>query len=81
MFVRAGIAWKSLLHDKATGRSPNRSTGRRVSEQRQRSAHMEYDPTPVLLAQRDDIIGLWKNPEVQEILTRRRPLLKRSSGL
>ena len=90
MFVRTGVAWKALLQAKATravpvpstsSESTSSPTGHRNSAQRQRSAHLEYDPTPFLVAQREDIIGLWKNAEVQEILKGRRPRLKGSSGL
>lgn len=90
MFVHAGVAWKALLQEKtsravpvstASGLSANNLADRRASENRKSSAHLEYDPTPVLVAQRNDIIRLWKNAEVQEILKRRRPWLNGSSGL
>lgn len=54
--------------------------GRRGSQTRV-SANMVHDPTAVLVAQRDDIIALWRNPDFQKILKRRRPSLKGSSGL
>jgi len=85
MFVRSGVAWKALLQEKTsqsiTVSSTSNPADRRASEQRKLSAHLEYDPTPVLVAQRNDIIRLWKNAEVQEILKRRRPWLNGSSGL
>ena len=41
----------------------------------------DYDPTSVLAAQKDDILELWENEEVQKILNRRRPLLSDTPGL
>jgi len=41
----------------------------------------DYDPTSVLAAQKDDILELWDNEEVQKILKRRRPLLSDTPGL
>ena len=63
--VRAGAAWQDVLSAKM---------GKQGSGQ-------GYDPTPVLIAQRNDIITLWRNADIQEILARRCPKLKRSAGL
>jgi len=40
----------------------------------------DYDPTPFLEAQRRDIVSLWRNPTIQEILAKRCSSLKCSSG-
>ena len=63
--VQAGAAWQDVL---------NMKIGKRESSR-------EYNPTPILIAQRNDIIALWRNAEIQEVLARRCPKLKRSSGL
>jgi hypothetical protein len=86
MFVRSSVAWKALLEKKFSPpvlplASSSQDTASRRASERQLSARLEYDPTPVLVAQRDDIIRLWKHPGVQEILNKRRPSLKGSSGL
>ena len=65
MTVRAGADWKAMVDSKAKIRSMSR----------------EYDLTSVLVAQKKDIISLWRNAEVQQILARRRPRFNRSSGL
>lgn len=66
MSIRAGEDWKATLYSK--------SKGSEVVSQ-------EYDPTPILVAQRHDIITLWRNDETQRILANRRLTLRRSSGL
>ena len=63
--VRAGAAWQDVL-------------SARIGKQ---GSGQGYDPTPVLVAQRNDIITLWRSAEIQEILARRCPKLKNSSGL
>jgi guanine nucleotide-binding protein subunit alpha len=66
MSIRAGDDWKATLYSKSKGME---------------IVNQEYDPTPILVAQRHDIISLWQNDETQQILAKRRPLLRRSSGL
>jgi guanine nucleotide-binding protein alpha-1 subunit len=63
--IRAGNGWKTLVRENQEG-SLERG---------------QNDPTSVLAAQKDDIIGLWTNPGVQAILERRRPKFEHSSGL
>lgn len=62
--IRAGNGWKTLVRENQEG-SLERG---------------QNDPTSVLAAQKDDIIGLWTNPGVQAILERRRPKFEHSSG-
>lgn len=69
--MRAGNSgWKSLLRTKLEDGSERIGIRRR-----------EDDPTSVLVAQRDDLIALWTNPEIQAVLERRRPRLEDSPGL
>ncbi|KDR71584.1 hypothetical protein GALMADRAFT_75076 [Galerina marginata CBS 339.88] len=79
MTVRAGEGWKTLLRSKRNPFPQGPSTklsGRRS----QTSLGQENDPSFILVAQRDDIIALWKNPETQDILRRRRPQLREQPG-
>lgn len=69
MSIRAGYDWKAMLYSKT-----KLSAGSPVSSE-------DYDSTPFLEAQRRDIISLWRNPTVQEILARRCSSIKCSSGL
>jgi len=80
MTVQAGAGWKSLFRqrERPSISSNSHSLGHRPS---QTLINQENDPTFVLAAQRDDIATLWKNPEVQEILRKRRPKLKETPGL
>ncbi|PPQ67438.1 hypothetical protein CVT26_007232 [Gymnopilus dilepis] len=77
--VRAGSGWKALLRSQRNPSSP--STGSPLARRRSHTIlNHENDPTSILAAQRDDIIELWQNPEVQEILKRRRPHLREQPG-
>lgn len=89
MSVPTSTSWKMILEKKVGLSFSSRvlvdedegiPLGRRGSQSRV-SANMVHDPTSVLVAQRDDIIALWRNPDFQRILQRRRPSLKGSSGL
>lgn len=80
--------WKKLLQDKIA--QPPTSHGLPAEGEhvpiRRRGSRGQilpnvYDPTSVLVAQREDIISLWRNPEFQKILMSRRPWLRGSSGL
>jgi guanine nucleotide-binding protein alpha-1 subunit len=66
MAMRAGNGWKTLV---------------RKDNGPQLDIHPEHDPTSVLIAQRDDLITLWENPNIQTILDKRRPRLQDSPGL
>ena len=88
MSVRTSTSWKVLLEKKVglpflshVLAAENESIPLRRGSQSRVSANMVHDPTSVLVAQRDDIIALWRNPDFQKILKRRRPSLKGSSGL
>ncbi|KAF9530777.1 heterotrimeric GTP-binding alpha subunit [Crepidotus variabilis] len=81
MTVRAGAGWKALLQAKTSPFIPSSAKGSSTRPSSvQGLIRQEYDPTSVLAAQRSDIVALWKDPEVQEILTRRRPRLIGSSS-
>lgn len=76
MAMRAGNGWKTLVRK---GRHPVL-----VNDQEdgpELGIGGQNDPTSVLLAQKDDIIAIWKNPAVQAVLARRRPTLQNSPGL
>ncbi|KIM43926.1 hypothetical protein M413DRAFT_17870 [Hebeloma cylindrosporum] len=81
MAVRAGHGWKELLRAKGnpfvTDSERETQPGHRRSETLISS---ENDPSSILVAQRDEIIALWDNPSVREILKRRRPQLQDSPG-
>jgi len=79
MSVHAGTGWKALLRGKELP-SPGADSHTFGHRPTQTFLNQANDPTFVLAAQRDDIIALWKNPEVQEILKRRRPHLKQTPG-
>ena len=82
MVVRAGHGWKELLRAKNDAFVADSERETRPGLPRSKtSINLEYDPSSILVAQRHDIIALWDNPGVQEILTRRRPQLRESPGL
>lgn len=85
MAVRAGDGWKALLRSKCNPfPNPPGSPKSDTTSTRRRSQAVignENDPTSILVSQRDDIISLWKNPETQEILNRRRPHFRDQPGL
>lgn len=71
--VHAGTGWKALLQAKTRPfGSPIANKSRPTS---QGLINQEYDPTPVLAAQRDDIIALWRDPDVRKIMAKRMPRL------
>jgi hypothetical protein len=82
MAVRAGHGWKALLRAKGNPFETNSERETRPGYQRSQAfISLENDPSSILVAQRHEIIALWDNPGVQEILTRRRPQLHESPGL
>ena len=82
MVVRAGHGWKEILRAKNDSFVANSERETRAGQPRSKTLiSLEYDPTSILVAQRHDIIALWDNPGVQEILTRRRPQVRESPGL
>ncbi|TFK38591.1 heterotrimeric GTP-binding alpha subunit [Crucibulum laeve] len=75
--VRAGSGWKALLSARRKS-SPNR--GDDLGRRRSQVLNNENDPTFVLAAQRDDIISLWSDARVQEVLERKRLRLENAPG-
>jgi guanine nucleotide-binding protein subunit alpha len=73
--VRPNSDWKSLIKSRRTT-SPNGG-----SQDRNRRAHSGTDPTSALAALQDDIIALWKDAGVQEVLKRRELRLEDMPGL
>ena len=80
MAVRAGNGWRELLWAKSC---PSPTRGQPIPGHRpsQNLINSKIDPSSVLVAQREEIISLWNNPDVQGILKRRRPRLRESPGL
>jgi hypothetical protein len=77
--VRAGSGWKELL-----GHRGKRAADGQESNDRPRSQTVinnENDPTNVLSAQKGDIIALWEDQTVQDILRKRGIRLEDQSGL
>ncbi|PBK61171.1 G-alpha-domain-containing protein [Armillaria solidipes] len=70
--VRAGSGWKSTL----SGDPPRPS----VDGPRGRDLLIKNDPTQVLEASADDILSLWADPAVQDVLRSREIHLQDSSG-
>ncbi|TFK72297.1 heterotrimeric GTP-binding alpha subunit [Pluteus cervinus] len=68
--VRAGTPWKSLLNL----RRPSTAS----SESRRKTS--SSDPSSVLVASRDNIVALWEDQAVQEVLKRRELRLEFTSG-
>ncbi|KIJ97471.1 hypothetical protein K443DRAFT_681491 [Laccaria amethystina LaAM-08-1] len=76
--VRAGSGWKELL-----GHRGKRAADGQESNDRPRSQTVinnENDPTNVLSAQKGDIIALWEDQTVQDILRKRGIRLEDQSG-
>ena len=69
--MRAGDKWKTLVHERHSTQEGSLELG----------LDGQNDPTSVLAAQKEDIIGLWTNRGLQAILERRRPKFEYSSGL
>lgn len=74
--VRAGSGWKSLLSLRKS--SPPVDIGRRRSSMAQSNSN---DPTFVLAASKDDILVLWEDADVQEVLRRHKIRLEALPGL
>ncbi|KAK0499179.1 heterotrimeric GTP-binding alpha subunit [Armillaria luteobubalina] len=71
--VRAGSGWKSTL----SGDPPRPS----VDGPRSRDLLIKNDPTQVLEASADDVLSLWADPAVHDVLRSREIHLQDSSGL
>ncbi|TFK22540.1 G-alpha-domain-containing protein [Coprinopsis marcescibilis] len=76
-----GIEWKTLLARRTRpypSQGPDTSgPGRRRS---QSTINHENDPTSVLCAQRDEIIDLWRDPVVRDVLQKRGVYLEQMPG-
>lgn len=73
--VRAGSGWKGLLaglQDAGGAKEPRRPST---------AEGKKDDPTAVLAACRDDIIALWEDPIVKDVLKRREIRLQDMPGL
>jgi guanine nucleotide-binding protein alpha-1 subunit len=74
--VRPNSDWKSLLRSRRA--SPSRAAS---PHERSRRTPDGTDPTSALAALKDDIIMLWEDPSVQEVLKRREVRLEDTAGL
>ena len=68
--------WKSLIRSRRAGSPPS---GR--SPDRNRRSQSGTDPTSALAALKDDIITLWEDAGVQEVLQKRNVRLEEMPGL
>ncbi|KXN83173.1 Guanine nucleotide-binding protein alpha-4 subunit [Leucoagaricus sp. SymC.cos] len=91
--VRAGSGWKALLQAQRNGQSSQPSSptegaghfggpiasfvGRRQSHN---SLNNESDPSQALIAQREEILWLWREPEIRKTLQRHSLQLEDSPG-
>lgn len=74
--VRPNSDWKSLIKSRrATSPSPD------TSHERGRRLHNGTDPSSALAALKDDIIVLWQDLSVQEVLKKRDVRLEDTPGL
>lgn len=80
--VRANSGWKATL-ERATSPESRASIGSRQGRSAQSSSEGRNrdDPTQVLAACKDDIISLWQDPAVREVLWRHNVRLEDSPGL
>lgn len=79
--VRANSGWKATL-ERATSPESRSSTGsRHIRPLTGGDGRNKDDPTQVLSACKDDIISLWKDPAVKEVLWRNNVRLEDSPGL
>jgi guanine nucleotide-binding protein subunit alpha len=89
--VRAGSGWKALLlthrngqsstSGSSNGDSPTTSgspVGRRQSHS---SLNNESDPSQALIAQKEEILWLWRDPDVRKTLLKRGLQLEDTAGL
>lgn len=90
--VRAGSGWKALLRAQRSGQSSSAPVSPREGRpagahglggriQSHASLHGESDPGQVLIAQREEILWLWKDPEVRSVLKKHRVQLEEAAGL
>lgn len=88
--VRAGSGWKALLQAQRTGHSPQNSPTRNdnfstggpvIRRQSHSSLNSESDPSQALIAQREEILWLWREKEVHYVLRKRNVHLEETAGL
>ncbi|KAF5350090.1 hypothetical protein D9756_009254 [Leucocoprinus leucothites] len=91
--VRAGSGWKALLQAHRNGQSSppspreggahsllGASTGFVGKRQSHNSLNNESDPSQALIAQREEILWLWKDHDVRRVLLKRGVQLEDTSG-
>lgn len=84
--VRANSGWKITLEratspDSRPGASTNRGNRRTMSRPGTSEGRNKDDPTAVLVACKDDIISLWEDPAVRDVLRKHSVRLEDSPGL
>lgn len=91
--VRAGSGWKALLSAQRSGQSsptsPTKENGNRSpgghhglgGRASHASLHGESDPSRMLVAEREEILWLWSDPEVRTVLKKHHVQLEESAGL
>ncbi|EPQ53009.1 G-protein alpha subunit [Gloeophyllum trabeum ATCC 11539] len=78
--VRAGSAWKGILNKVATFEPPPLRPGSRGGRPGSSDGRHRSDPTAVLVACKDDVIGLWQDKAVQLVLRKHGVRLEEMPG-
>ena len=84
--VRANSGWKTTLEratspDARPGSGPAKGSRRASSRPNTSESRSRDDPTAVLAACKDDIISLWQDPVVRDVLKKHDVRLEDSPGL
>lgn len=75
IYVRSGAPWKRAVA-KLRGSANTAASPERTSD----FAKADDEPANVLIAHKLDMITLWRDPEIREVLARRKLRLEESSG-
>lgn len=92
--VRAGSGWKAVLQGNRYNHSPSGSVSHEdtpgiqglegmsgLRRQSHSSLNNENDPSQALITQREEILWLWKEEEIHEVLRRRDVKVENMAGL
>lgn len=94
--VRAGSGWKAFLQGQRYNRSPKGSLSRNevpgiqpagpegmptLRRQSHSFLNNESDPSQALIAQREEILWLWKEEEIHKVLRKRGVKVENMAGL
>lgn len=79
--VRAGSNWKTMLSSMTSPKKAEPSEQKKVAGKHSHGERSADDPTNILAACRDDIVALWGDPIIREVLQRHDIRLEDSPGL